>query len=49
MGMGWCRGEKQSPGPGEMGRESGNSEIPWVSSHVGFKEDVDAGLQSAEE
>lgn len=49
MGMGWCRGEKQSPGPGEMGWESGNSEIPWVSSHVGFKEDVDAGLQSAEE
>ena len=49
LGTGWCRGEGQSPGPGETSRESGNSEIPWVSSHVGFKENVDAGLQSAEE
>lgn len=49
LGMGWCRGEGQSPGPGETARESGNSEIPWAYSHVGFKEDVDAGLQSAKE
>lgn len=49
LGMGWCRGERQSLGPGEMARESGNSEIPWVSSHVSFKENVDASLQSAKE
>lgn len=49
LGMGWCRGERQNLGPGEMACESGNSEIPSVSSHLGFKEDVNASLQSAEE